>query len=149
MTNSHSMPPSTAATSSLSETASQAASTKKWGWLVLFTALPTLTCCALPLLLVSLGFGSVVAAMFSTIPGLAFLASNKILMFGISGLLISGASYLVFIRPQACPADKALAEQCMSAKKWNKRLLIVSAAIWAISFFSSYIFPYFIEYFDL
>ncbi len=134
---------------SLSDSANQAASTKKWGWLVLFTALPTLTCCALPLLLVSLGFGSVVAAMFNTIPGLAFLAGNKIWMFGISGLLIAAASYMVFVRPQACPANKALAEQCMSAKVWNKRLLVASAIIWSIGFFSSYIFPYLIEYFGL
>ena len=128
---------------------SEAASTQKWGWLLLFTALPTLTCCALPLLLVSLGFGSVVAAMFSTIPGLALLAENKIWMFVISGLLIVGASYMVFIRPQACPADKKLAEQCAAAKVWNKRLLKISALVWSIGFFAAFIFPYIIEYFEL
>ncbi len=134
---------------SLSETATQAASTKKWGWLILFTALPTLTCCAIPLLLVSLGFGSVVVAMFANVPGLALLAGNKLWMFAISGILIMVASYMVFIRPQACPADKELAKQCASAKVWNKRLLIVSALVWSIGFFTAFLYPYLIEHFDM
>ena len=49
------------------------------GWLTLFITSGTLLCCALPILLVSLGFGAVAASLNYNIPGLLFLAENKCL----------------------------------------------------------------------
>jgi len=46
----------------------------RWGWLVLFTSSATLICCALPILLVTLGLGAVSASLFSTLPFLVVLA---------------------------------------------------------------------------
>ncbi|MDQ7050407.1 MAG: hypothetical protein Q9M92_13100 [Enterobacterales bacterium] len=37
---------------------------KKWGVIILFTSSATLLCCALPILLVSLGMGAVVASLY-------------------------------------------------------------------------------------
>ena len=121
-------------------------STRKWGWLVLFTAMPTLICCALPIVLVSLGFGSVVAAVFANIGPLAFLAGNKFWVFVLSGGLIAVSAYMIFIRPSSCPADRELASKCQSAKVWNRRLLLVSGAIWSIGFFSSYMLAPILEF---
>ena len=49
---------------------SSEAEPRYWGWLVLFASSTTLICCALPILLVTLGLGAVSAALFANIPGL-------------------------------------------------------------------------------
>ena len=46
-------------------------------WLTLFVTSGTLLCCALPILLVTLGFGAVVASLNYNIPGLLFLAEHQ------------------------------------------------------------------------
>ena len=61
----------------------------KLRWLTLFITSGTLLCCALPVLLVSLGFGAVVASLNYNIPGLFFLAEHKLWALSISGLLLT------------------------------------------------------------
>ena len=47
-------------------------------WLTLFVTSGTLLCCALPIILVSMGFGAVVASFNYNTPELLFLEENKI-----------------------------------------------------------------------
>ncbi|MBL4788000.1 MAG: hypothetical protein JKY60_02745 [Kordiimonadaceae bacterium] len=110
----------------------------RWGWLVLFTSTSTIICCALPILLVTLGLGAVSASMFATFPILVTLAQHKVWLFLGSGLLLGLSAWAVYRPGRACPADKALAEQCETAHRWNTRILWVSGVIWLIGFCAAY-----------
>ena len=57
-------------------------------FLSLFTSLSTLLCCALPALLVLLGFGAVFAGLTASIPQIIWLAERKGLLFSIGGILL-------------------------------------------------------------
>ena len=81
---------------------------RRWGWLVLLTSSATLVCCVIPIVLVSLGFGAAVAA-----------------------------AWALFRPGRACPADPELARACASADQWNRRLLMIAAALWVVSFFTA------------
>lgn len=106
-------------------------------WLTLFITSGTLLCCALPILLVSLGFGAVVASLNYNIPGLMFLAEHKYWTLTLSALLLLVLAWVVWRPNQSCPADPELAAYCQSAKRWNKRIFWLSVAIWLIGFFAS------------
>jgi mercuric ion transport protein len=109
------------------------------GWLTLFTSGGTLVCCALPILLVSMGFGAVAASLNYNIPGLVFLAENKIWTLSLSALLLLFLAWVIWRPGQSCPADPELAAYCGKAKKWNRRIFRFSVTIWAIGFFFSYL----------
>ena len=111
----------------------------KWGWIVLFTSTTTLVCCALPIMLVAVGMGAVSAALFSNLPFLGVLAANKVWLFSISAGLLLLAAWALFRPGRTCPTDPVLAKRCNSADRWNKRLLIASASIWAIGFVAAYL----------
>lgn len=106
-------------------------------WLTLFISSSTLLCCALPILLVSLGFGAAMASLNYNIPALAFIAEHQF------WVLILSAGFLLFLarliwRPQQnCPADPELAKYCQIAKHWNKRVFWLSIIVWCTGFFFS------------
>ena len=117
-------------------------STKKWGWLVLFASTGTLLCCALPILLVSLGLGSVVAVMATNIPFLITLSMHKAWVFAGSGLLLLLGGWLLYRPGRTCPIDPELAELCSKANTWNIRLYWLSIIIWCVGFFFAFIAEY-------
>ena len=53
----------------------------------LFSSFATLTCCALPALLVSLGAGAVLAGLITNFPQLIFLSKYKIIAVILSSIL--------------------------------------------------------------
>ena len=110
-----------------------------WGWLLLFTSGSTLICCALPILLVSVGLGAVSAAMFSTLPFLADLAHHKTWLFAGSGGVLALAGWALYRPGRTCPTDPALAAKCAAADRWNRRLFAISLAVWAIGFSAAYL----------
>ena len=111
---------------------------KPWfRWLTLFVTGSTLICCALPILLVSLGFGAVVASLNYNIPGLLFLAEHKYWTLGLSAILLTLLAWLIWRPNQSCPADPVLARTCQRAKVWNQRIFWLSVTIWLIGFFFS------------
>jgi len=111
----------------------------RWGWLTLFASTTTLICCALPILLVTIGLGAVSAAIFANIPFLGVLAANKLWLFLGSGLMLSFGAWSVYRPGRVCPTDPILAAQCAKADKWNKRVLKFSTSIWAIGFVAAYL----------
>lgn len=111
----------------------------QWGWLALFASSTTLVCCALPILLVSIGFGAASAALFSSIPVLVTLAHHKFWLFAGSGALLALAGWALYRPGRACPADPDLAAKCEVARRWNARLLALSGVIWAIGFATAYL----------
>lgn len=118
---------------------SKSATTRRWGWLILFTSSATLICCALPIVLVTLGLGAVSASLFDSLPFLTQLALNKFWMFLGSGFLLLLGGYALYRPGRACPADPELARQCARADQWNRRLWKFSIAIWAIGFAAAYL----------
>ncbi len=112
---------------------------RRWSWLVLFASSTTLVCCALPILLVSLGLGAVSASLFASLPFLVTLAQYKAWMFAGSGGVLLLAAWLLFRPGRACPADPDLAEQCEKAHRWNTRLYWVSVGIWVIGLGAAYL----------
>ncbi len=112
---------------------------KKWGWLLLFTSTTTLLCCALPIMLVALGFGAVSAAMFSNFPFLVTLAHHKLWLFSGSALLLALAAWALYRPGRACPTDPVLVAQCESADRWNRRLFIIAAGLWVVGFTAAYL----------
>jgi len=105
-------------------------------WLTLFVSGATLVCCAVPILLVTIGFGAVAASLSYNVPGLVLLAENKAWTLGLSALLLAWVAW----RPgQTCPVDPRLAAYCEQAMSRNRRILRYSVAIWGIGFFFSYL----------
>lgn len=111
----------------------------RWGWLVLFTSSATLICCALPILLVTLGLGAVSASLFSALPFLVSVAQYKIFIFIGSGLLLVAGGWSVFRSNRHCPIDPTLAEQCNRAHRFNRRVLVLSSLIWLLGFTAAYL----------
>ncbi|TBR12559.1 MAG: hypothetical protein EPO43_13325 [Rugosibacter sp.] len=108
-------------------------------WLALLFSTGTLICCALPLMLVSLGFGAAFASMTSAFPPLVTLALHKAWVFGLSAALITGAGYSTFRSGRACPADPTLAAACARAQRLSSRLFWVALAIWSTGFVTAYV----------
>ena len=65
-------------------------------WLALFAASGTLVCCALPIILVTLGLGATVAAWTSTFPILITIAQHKMWVFAGSGALLLLSGWLMY-----------------------------------------------------
>ncbi|HIF52086.1 MAG TPA: hypothetical protein EYQ42_11280 [Thiotrichaceae bacterium] len=114
----------------------------KWGWIILFASTGTLLCCALPIILVSLGLGAVVAAIASNVPFLITLSLYKSWIFSVSGLLLLASGWLLYRSGRTCPTDPEIAALCTKAHQWNCRLYWISAGIWCVGFFFAYIAEY-------
>lgn len=113
---------------------------RQYGWLILFTSMGTLLCCALPILFVSLGLGAVVASTVTALPWLVPLSAHKIWIFIASALLLLLSGWLMYRPGRACPTDPELARLCERAQFWNRRIYWVSVGIWMIGFFFAYLF---------
>ena len=108
-------------------------------WLTLFAASGTLICCALPIILVTLGLGATVAALTSSFPLLTTIAQHKSWVFAGSALLVLLSGRLMFRPGRSCPADPELAHRCARAQVWNRRILWSSILLWGIGFFAAYL----------
>ncbi len=108
----------------------------------LFGSLSTLFCCALPVLLVSIGMGATFASLTSSFPQIIWLTEKKDLLFLITAILLF-ASYLLMKRSEklACPIDKEQAEVCQSSKKGTTAIFWITVTIYIIGFSFSYIIP--------
>lgn len=104
------------------------------GWLALFASTGTLICCALPILLVTLGFGSVVAALTSRYPLLVTLSEYEGWMFGLSAALLLLAAWFTWGRQALCPADPVLAAHCQRTRSISQGILFSAVIIWSIGF---------------
>ena len=114
-------------------------------YLGLFSSVGTLLCCALPSLLVLLGFGATVASALASAPWLVTLSRHKAWIFATSGLLIAANFYYVYrlaprllARNGACAADDPT---CARASRTSRALLWVSALLLAAGFAVAYLLP--------
>ena len=114
---------------------------RSWGWWVLFMTSTTLLCCAIPIVLVTLGLGAVVASLAANAPWLIALSQYKAWLFALSGGLILGSLVAVYRPGRACPTDPELAAACAVADDWNRRLLKLSVTLWLLGLFAAYGLP--------
>lgn len=103
-------------------------------WLALFVSSGTLVCCALPIFLVTLGFGSVVAAMTMRYPLLVTLSEYEGWMFGLSAALLGLTAWFIWGRQAHCPAEPGLAAHCKHMRVINQRVFWAAVLIWSIGF---------------
>lgn len=108
------------------------------GVLALFTSLGTLLCCALPILLVTLGLGSVMAAVTMQLPFLVTLSEYKVVLFGVSVVLLALSAWLLW-RKAACPVEPTLAARCQRTNVLGKRFFWFASSLWLIGFVSAYL----------
>ncbi|MEM9622907.1 MAG: hypothetical protein AAF993_14745, partial [Pseudomonadota bacterium] len=121
-------------------------SSRRWHWMLLLTTSSTLVCCAIPIVLVSLGLGAVVASMASAMPWLVTLSLHKGWVFALSGGLIMLAGWSVFRPGRVCPTDPVLAAACARADQWNRRAVYVSAGLWLVGLTAAYGLPLLYEF---
>ncbi len=121
---------------------------RQWGWLILITSSTTLVCCVIPIVLVSLGMGAVVAALYGSLPFLSFIGLHKDWTFIITALILVLAAWALYRPGRVCPADDTLAKACTSAHKWNTRLLWLSITFWFAGFFAAYLLLPIIQWLD-
>ncbi len=114
-------------------------------YLSLFTSFGTILCCALPSLLVSIGMGAAFAGFIGVFPQVVWLSQNKLLVFGVSGLLIIVSLLSLYLQRNApCPIDPEQAKACTTARKWSIRISCISVAFWVIGGLFAFVLPYFI-----
>ncbi|MBI4421977.1 MAG: hypothetical protein HY560_14225 [Gemmatimonadetes bacterium] len=113
-------------------------------YFTLFASLGTLLCCALPSLLVLLGFGGTVISVVSGLPWLVTLSRHKAWVFGGAGALLAANFYYVYrLAPRlaaaggACPPGEE--EACARATRVSRVLLWASVAVYGLGFSVAYV----------
>ncbi len=108
-------------------------------WATLFASTGTLVCCALPILLVTLGLGATVAALTNAFPLLIKISEYKTWVFAGAGVMLILSDWIMYRPNRTCPSDPELARICAQTLKWNRRILWTSATVWGIGFFAAYL----------
>lgn len=99
----------------------------------------TLICCALPILLVSLGFGASVAYLTHSFPWLVALSRHKVWIFAGAAIYLALTGWLIYRPGRSCPTDPELARLCQRADRLNRIVLWVAVAVYALGFFMAYL----------
>ncbi len=111
----------------------------------LFTSFGTLFCCALPALLVTLGYGAVLAGLVSNVPQILILSKYKIFIFSLASILILIGGFFLWVNRNApCPIDPIEAKLCSSLRLFSKYIYIMSVILFLVggffAFFASKLF---------
>lgn len=117
---------------------------KLLGFLSLFTSVGTLICCALPILLVTLGMGMAVAGLVSSVPWLVALSQHKGWVFAGSGLMIGLTLFFVYglprLRQDPAQCRVGNGAGCAVAGRFTRVMLWFSVAIYVVGFFTAYLY---------
>jgi len=108
-------------------------------WLTLFASAGTLLCCALPIILVTLGMGASVAALTSSAPFLIVLSQHKVWVFAGAALLLALSGWLMYRPGRSCPVDPELGTLCDRTQVWNRRIYWMSVILWGVGFFAAFL----------
>jgi hypothetical protein len=126
---------------------SQTMNAKRYSFpvLALLTSGSTLICCVLPVLFVSLGFGSVLAGFIGVFPQITWASENKEIVFGVAAIMITLSGLWEWKRRNdPCPLDPELAKSCTKLRKISFYLWLSSALILAISSVVVFVLPMFL-----
>jgi hypothetical protein len=110
--------------------------------LSIFTSSGTLVCCALPVLLVSLGAGAALSTLVAAVPQIVWLSEHKNVLFAVAGVMLAVAGAMQWrARIAPCPIDPAQRAACLTARTWSRRIYLGSVAVFAIGGFFAYLAP--------
>lgn len=111
-------------------------------YFTLLGSLSTLICCALPVLLVSLGLGAVLAGIASNVPALIWVSEHKVQVFSFAGGMLLLNGLLIWKNRNApCPIDPKLRDACITGRKTSRNIYIISVLIFLVGLFFAYIAP--------
>tara|TARA_B100001057_G_C22625997_1_gene862492 strand:- start:343 stop:726 length:384 start_codon:yes stop_codon:yes gene_type:complete len=109
-------------------------------FLSLFTSFSTLICCALPVLLVTLGMGASLASLISLFPWIVIVSKYKIQIFIFAGFLLLISAYSFWQgKYLPCPSDPVKAKSCSRLRTINLIMLIISTIIYFVGFFFAFL----------
>ncbi len=122
------------------------------GYLSLFASVGTLLCCALPTLLVFLGFGATVASVAASVPALVTLSRLKAWMFAVAGTVIAaGFAYRRWLAPRvlarrlACSPDDP---RCRTLDRLSGALLWIATGVYVVGAAVAYGLPQALAWFE-
>ncbi len=92
------------------------------------------TCCALPIALVTLGMGGVVASMVSALPWLAALSKYKAITFSLTAAVLAYSAWRLRQAGRGGQCDIADGKRL----RWQRRLLGLSVTLLVIAAFAAY-----------
>lgn len=96
-------------------------------------------CCALPITLVSLGLGSVVASLVSTAPWLVALSQYKGWVFLLAGALLA-ANYWALYRAGGTACEPGgFCDPAASSGRWLRGIFWGTAALYGLAVFAAYL----------
>jgi mercuric ion transport protein len=112
--------------------------------LSLFTSSGTLICCALPALLVTLGFGGAFAGFLSNVPLLVELSRHKIWVFATSGILLGITGLMIYggLRRQTAASEFCNTDTgtCEAAGRFTRLAFWISLSIYFVGLFMAYLY---------
>lgn len=89
------------------------------------------TCCALPIMLVTLGLGGVVASTVSALPILVAVSKYKAVTFALTATVLAYSGWRLHRVSQCDPGS-------YRRSRWQRRILLAAAVILAFSVFTAY-----------
>ena len=108
-------------------------------WAALFVSTGTLVCCALPIILVTIGMRTAVAALTSSIPFLITLSQHKVWVFAGSAVMLALSGWMMYRPGRACPVDPELGVLCDRTQVWNRRIYWTSTVLWGVGFLAAFL----------
>ena len=101
--------------------------------------LATLICCALPIVLVALGAGSVVASLVSTAPWLVRLSRNKEWVFLLAAGLMAVDYWVLYLSTSRACQPGGVCHVSHPFGRWMRRLFWASCALFVASLSAAYL----------
>ncbi len=130
----------------LSKEADLIKSNKLANYLSLFTSSGTIVCCAIPVLLVSIGAGAALSSLIAVFPQLVILSVYKIPIFiGAFMMLIISGIMQHRARSLPCPADKKIADACKRTRRISLIIYFLSLGIFLTGLIFAFIIPFYMK----
>jgi mercuric ion transport protein len=101
--------------------------------------LGTTVCCALPITLVSLGLGSVVASLVGSAPWLVALSQHKEWVFLLAGVLLL-ANYWALYRAGGIVCEPGgFCDPARAGGRWLRRVFWSATGLYGVAVFAAYL----------
>ena len=115
----------------------------RWREALLTTApvavLGTLVCCALPITLVAIGAGSVMASVVASAPWLVVLSHHKAWGFGFSGVLLLGNFWILYRSTNTACRPGGVCHISHPFGRWMRRLYWGSVGLYLVGVAAAYL----------
>lgn len=101
--------------------------------------LGTLVCCAMPITLVTLGAGSVVASLVSTAPWLVSLSRHKEWVFLLTGLMLTTDYWILYHSTSTTCRPGGVCHVSHPFGRWMRRVFWGSVAVYGVGVAAAYL----------